>query len=162
MINAHQKGKDFERWIRSELSKRFDKYGGKGRRTIRSGAVGSYIQSQEGDVYHEAIPYMIEAKRTETIKLYAFWEQAVTECKNLDKSPVLVVKSNDKPALAVMDFFTFMDLVDFALSSNLLTTGTKFMSKTDQTKKTKLSVAETANLPFSKASQLERSRKKKS
>ena len=63
--------------------------------------------SEPADI-NTKIPFTIEAKNTEQIKgFYKYWEQAVTE--NLQpNSPLLVIKSNDKPILAVLSWDEFL------------------------------------------------------
>ena len=47
-------------------------------------------------------PFSIESKNTERINLYRFYDQAIQN-SNDNHEPLLIVKSNGKPALAVVD-----------------------------------------------------------
>lgn len=54
----------------------------------------------------------IEIKRQERLKPYEYMEQARAETKKKDPEdkPVVFMRMNNKPWLAMMDFETFMDL----------------------------------------------------
>src|SRR3990170_8842730 len=70
--------------------------------------------SENGDIYTK-LPFSIEAKNQESIKgFYKFWNQACRQ--NLPpKNPLLVIKSNNQPALAVMDWEEFIFLLKAAM-----------------------------------------------
>ena len=55
-------------------------------------------------------PYACECKNTERLDLWGSWEQAKTNSEEL--TPLLVVKRNRSDTLAVIDFDTFMEILD--------------------------------------------------
>lgn len=61
------------------------------------------------------LPFSIEAKNQESIKgFYKYWDQAVAQ--NIPpRSPLLVIKSNNQPALACLDWQEFIFVLRAAL-----------------------------------------------
>jgi len=61
------------------------------------------------------LPFCIEAKNQESIKgFYKFWDQAVAQ--NIPpKTPLLVIKSNNQPALAVLTWDEFLFVLRAAM-----------------------------------------------
>jgi len=70
--------------------------------------------SEPGDIITK-LPFCIEAKNQENIKgFYKYWNQAVSQ--NIPpKSPLLIIKSNNNPALAVLDWQEFIFVLRAAL-----------------------------------------------
>jgi hypothetical protein len=63
----------------------------------------------------ELFPYNVECKAQERIKaLYDFYEQACGK----DLTPLLVIRTNHKQALAVMDFKHLMELIKNGETTN--------------------------------------------
>ena len=75
------------------------------KRSFRSGAHWSY----KSDIYTK-LPYSIEAKWQETLKIWKWWEQADAN-KQPMKPPVLIFTSNFRPIMITMKFEDFLDLV---------------------------------------------------
>ena len=69
---------------------------------------GSGSGKHKGDVYNRY--FSVECKNHEKISLYKFWDQTISQ-KMFHKPPVLFVKSNHRPILAVMDVSDWLDLV---------------------------------------------------
>ncbi len=66
--------------------------------------------SEPADIYTR-LPFCIEAKNEEKLKgFYAHWNQAVAQNVR-PKEPLLVIKSNKNPKLAVMDWDEFLFLL---------------------------------------------------
>lgn len=151
-VNSSVKGKRFEYEIRNQL-RVLDPLA---RRSIMSGGVGAYIRSDEGDIA-TTLPIAPECKHRETIALYEWWEQTVRQNTNPDKTPVLFLKKNNAQALACMRVEDFVELLKYALMAGY---SPNAVSLKKPTKKVKLTIEETKDLPFSKFKQIERSRKK--
>lgn len=62
-----------------------------------------------GDIYTR-LPYSFECKNQERIKLWDFWAQATGQCP-MGQDPVLVISSNHRPILAVVDIELFLNLL---------------------------------------------------
>lgn len=148
-INARDKGKRYEYEIRDQL-RVLDP---QARRSIMSGGVGKYIRSDEGDIA-TGLPISVECKHRETIALYEWWEQAVTQNTNPDKIPVLCVKKNNYQPLACVKVEDFIELLGFALKGGYFPNS---VSIKKPVKKVKQSIEETQDQPFSKAKQVRRS-----
>lgn len=74
-------------------------------RMVLSGAAFGF----ETDI-RTTLPFAFEVKNQETVKLWAFWEQAERGRKAF-KPPVLVVGGNHRPQLAVMKFDDWLNLL---------------------------------------------------
>lgn len=105
MVHSKNKGSRFEYEIRDEIRK----IEPGAQRQVMSGAVFGL----EGDL-RTRLPFTFELKHQEKIRLYEFWGQAV-EQNTLPNSPVLILKSNNKKPLAIMDFQDWLELVQYAL-----------------------------------------------
>ena len=75
------------------------------KRSFQSGAHWSY----KSDIYAPGLNFSIECKNQERIKLWDFWEQAESQRKPYSP-PVLMVSSNYRPILAVMDLQDWINL----------------------------------------------------
>ena len=102
-VGKRQKGKRLERKIASLLRH----YGldPKARPSFQSGAQWAW----KSDIY-TSLPFSIEAKSQERIRLWDFWEQAKSESSPM-KPPVLMITSNYRPILAVMDIYDWINLL---------------------------------------------------
>ena len=98
-----QKGARLERKIAEIL--RHSGLDKKAQRSFQSGAAWSW----KSDIY-TSLDFAIEAKAQEKIKIWKFWEQAETQRKPY-KPPVLMVTSNFRPILAVMNLDDWINLV---------------------------------------------------
>lgn len=78
----------------------------KAKRSFQSGAHWSW----KSDIYAPGLNYMIECKNQERIRLWDFWEQASSQRKPY-APPVLMVSSNFRPILVVMDLNDWINLV---------------------------------------------------
>lgn len=114
MIGAVKKGSSLEYKVTWDL--RNSGLFPDARRTgIRGKRALSSRISEPGDVYAPSLPFSIECKNQENIKgFYKYWDQATAQ--NIPpKQPLLVVKSNKNPALAVLDWEEFLFLLRAAL-----------------------------------------------
>ena len=127
-INPRDKGKAFEYEIRDSL-KYLDP---KVRRSIMSGAIGSSIQSEEGDISN-SIGLCIECKRTEKLKPYEFYDQAVSNNTSPGRIPVVVMKSNRREILALVSWSDFLRMYERYMQSGGVYKAK--ISKKDQTRK---------------------------
>ena len=55
------------------------------------------VQYQTGGIDLTGLPWSIEVKRCETLKINAFWQQAVAQVKDNDPPPVLAYRTSRKP-----------------------------------------------------------------
>lgn len=78
----------------------------KAKRSFQSGAHWSW----KSDIYAPGLNFSIEAKNQERIRLWEFWEQAESQRKPFSP-PVLMVSSNYRPILAIMDLSDWLSLV---------------------------------------------------
>jgi len=102
MSVSSKKGKDFEKWIASEMRRR----GFKAYRDKRSGAGDVY----KGDIAAPGFNYGIEAKAQSTIKLRDWWRQALSATPSY-KMPALAIETDDGDRLAVIRMSDFLDMV---------------------------------------------------
>lgn len=144
MINSKNKGTSFEYEIRDTLKYLDDEI----RRTVMSGAIGSMLSSESGDICTH-IGLCVECKRTERLKPYDYYEQALRESKS-GNTPVVAMRSNFKPALALLAWSDFVEIYAAALKSGYH--GKIALPKKVEKRKTTLS--EEPNFAFSKNKQL--------
>jgi succinyl-CoA synthetase beta subunit len=105
--SAKAKGKNLERAIRLKLLETYPDADPDRIRVTIGQETGSDVKIDKS--LAERIPLSIEAKNRETFgTLYKFFEQAKGHVK--DANPLLVLKSNHKPMLAVIDFDFFLDI----------------------------------------------------
>lgn len=97
-----QKGARLERRIAAELRR----VGIKAKRSFQSGAHWSW----KSDIYAPNFNFSIECKNQEKIRLWEFWEQAEKQRKPFSP-PVLMVTSNYRPILAIMELRDWINLV---------------------------------------------------
>lgn len=148
MINAKDKGTGFEREIVESL-KNIDP---KIRRSIMSGAIGNILETERGDI-NNSIGLCIECKRTEKLKPYDFYTQAKEENNNPNKIPIVVMRSNNREALALLSWEDFLAIYKKSIENGLLE---KPQHKKPNGKPPKLSLEETAGLKFSKLKQTQK------
>ncbi len=104
-----KKGNKLEYQIVKDLIKSgLDKYA---RRTgIRGKRALTDRVSEDADI-HTKLPFSIEAKNEEKLKgFYDHWNQAVRQ-NTKPKEPLLVIKSDGNPILAVIDWQEFLFLL---------------------------------------------------
>jgi hypothetical protein len=77
----------------------------KARPSFQSGAQWQW----KSDIY-TSIPFSLECKNAERIRLWDWWEQARAGSTTL-KPPVLVVSSNHRPILAIMDIDEWLNVI---------------------------------------------------
>lgn len=78
----------------------------KAKRSFQSGAHWSW----KSDIYAPGLDFSIECKNQEKIRLWEFWEQAESQRKPYSP-PVLMISSNFRPILAVMNLTDWISLV---------------------------------------------------
>lgn len=103
MTAAHDKGRRLELEVAAALRRKGLDRGAK--RMHRSGA----ISHRPGDIY-TSLPYSFELKHHERVKLWEFWTQAKSQAR-LGRPAILVVSADDRPALAVVDLDTLLNLL---------------------------------------------------
>lgn len=76
------------------------------------------VNRTDGDIYTK-LPFVIECKFHESLKgFYKHWDQAIDENSSPSRrASVLVIKSSNRPKLAVMDFNEWLQLVWYAMRS---------------------------------------------
>ncbi|MCK5296603.1 MAG: hypothetical protein KAJ75_06910 [Alphaproteobacteria bacterium] len=98
-----RKGKRLEQKIAKLLrSSGLDK---RARTSFQSGAHWSW----KSDIY-TSLPFAIEAKNQERVRLWDFWQQA-RDTGTVQKPPVLMVSGNNRPILAIMALEDWINLV---------------------------------------------------
>ena len=106
---AKSKGREFQNKIRDLLR---EKYEGQ----LEPDDVKSCIMGNNGvdielsPAARKLIPWSIECKRQEKVSLYAWWEQAKSNCTQGTK-PAIILKSNRKDPLVVMSLEDFINLL---------------------------------------------------
>jgi hypothetical protein len=103
MKHAKEKGSRLERKIAQKI--RLSGLDKEATRMVLSGAAFGL----ETDI-RTKLPYAFECKNQETVKLWAWWEQAEKGRKPF-KPPVLVVGGNYRPQLAVMLFDDWLNIL---------------------------------------------------
>jgi len=99
-----EKGNRAERKV-AEAYRRYD-IDPKATRMPMSGAMAWH----KGDIHKpNDYKYIDEVKCQETVKFWAFWEQARSQA-NMAQVPVLHITGNNRPILTVMDMEDYMDL----------------------------------------------------
>src|SRR3990167_10644339 len=98
------KGANLERKVIKELKR--SGLVPEAKRSFQSGAHWSY----KSDIYAPGLNFSIECKNQERINLWEFWTQAESQRKPYSP-PVLMVSSNFRPILAVMDLTDWINLV---------------------------------------------------
>jgi hypothetical protein len=83
-------------------------------RSTSMGATGVDVQLSTRGA--EVVPYSIECKNHEKIAVYGWYEQAVENAEGLE--PLVILKSNNKKPLAVVDAEHFFGLIKKANNAN--------------------------------------------
>ena len=106
--SCKNKGRKFQQFIVSKLLDAFSQLQEDDISSRSMGASGTDILLSP--YAKKFIPYSIECKHQETIKLYDWWEQT---CNNSEKltNPLLILRKNRKPALVVIDLENFLQLL---------------------------------------------------
>ena len=149
MINPKNKGQSFEYEIRDSLRKIDPKV----RRSVMSGAIGKTLRSEQGDIA-TSLGLCIECKRTEKLKPYEFYQQAVEENENKNKIPIVVMRSNNKEALTLLSWKDFLNIYENSLLHGFIKRD--LFPKPEKPKK--LSPEDQNWQPFSKANQARRAK----
>lgn len=103
--SAKAKGRNLQKYVVSKILQYFKRLTPNDVRSTSMGAPGVDVQLSEAAL--NVFPYAVECKNVERIKvLYDMWDQAVLNAK--EKEPLLVVKSNNKPVLAIVDLSEFL------------------------------------------------------
>ena len=76
------------------------------KRSFQSGAHWSW----KSDIYAPGLNFQIECKNQERIRIWDWWDQAESQRKAY-KPPVLMLTSNHRPILAVMNIEDWVNLV---------------------------------------------------
>lgn len=105
--SAKAKGRKLQQWTRDLILKLWS---GLTIRDVRSTSMGAGgVDIQLSTRASEVVPYAIECKNHEQIGVYKWYEQATENSENLE--PLLVIKSNNKKPLVVVDAEHFFGLV---------------------------------------------------
>lgn len=97
---ARQKGQRFEREFASMLRRK----GIEASRMPLSGSMSHF----KSDIF-AAIPWSMELKHQEKLSVWSWWDKAVADAGM--KEPLLVFRSNHRPAMAMMRAEAWADLV---------------------------------------------------
>ena len=100
--NAPRKGREFELKVAKLIRDKVDK---DCKRMFRSGAVAHFPE----DIYTK-LPLHIECKNQEKIKLWKWWDETLSR-NRFGKDPVLVITSNHRPILAVVEIEYLLNLL---------------------------------------------------
>jgi len=99
------KGRKLQQWVRDKILARFPTLELDDVRSTGMGQGGEDIQLSPKA--RSLFPYTVECKNCERINVYKFYEQA---CQHTDKGePLVVLKSNHKKPLAVVDAEFFLE-----------------------------------------------------
>lgn len=98
--SAKNKGRLLQKWIVFQILSRYSALSEDDVTSRSMGAAGEDILMSPKA--RGKFPFSVEAKNTERINLYKFYAQAVENAKDLHE-PLLIVKSNGKKPLAVVD-----------------------------------------------------------
>ncbi len=104
--SAKQKGRLLQQYVRDSLLKLFPSLTQDDVRSTGMGQGGEDIQLSSAA--RKLVPYGIECKSKAKSQIHTFYEQAQTHG---DYEPLVVVKQNRKPVLAVMSFEHFLKLL---------------------------------------------------
>ena len=106
---AKNKGREWQNKIRDLLREKYEDQ-------LEPDDITSTLMGESGcdiklsPAARKLFPWSIEAKRQEKVSLYAWWDQAKTNCKEGTK-PAIILKSNRKDPLVVMSLEDFIDLL---------------------------------------------------
>lgn len=97
-----EKGRKFELKVAKLIREKVDK---DCKRMFRSGAVAHFPE----DIYTK-LPLHIECKNQETVRFWQWWEET-TSRNRFGKEPVLVLTSNHRPIVAVVNIEYLLNLL---------------------------------------------------
>lgn len=103
MSESSFKGRTLELHVAAQLRRKGLDRGA--RRMHRSGA----LDHRKSDVF-TSLPYSMECKAQERVELWSWWTQAKDQAR-MGLPPVLIVGGDNRPALAIVDLDTLLDLL---------------------------------------------------
>lgn len=106
--SAKAKGRKHQQYVRDEILKRHPSLDASDVRSTSMGASGVDIQLSQAA--RKLVPLSIECKHRANYAFYKDWDQAVTNTEK-DTTPVLVARANHRPAVAIIEFETFLDIL---------------------------------------------------
>lgn len=105
--SAKAKGRRLQQWARDKVLSVFTMLQSGDVRSTSMGAPGTDLQLSPAAL--KKFPYSVECKSLAKIAVYKLYEQAVDNAG--DHQPLLIIKANGKPPLAVVDASHFIELV---------------------------------------------------
>ncbi len=101
-----QKGRSHQQYIARRIKETFNLADS----DVQSTSMGaSGLDVKLSQAAREKFPFAIEAKRVEKLNFWAAWEQAVANTEE-GLHPMVVVKRNHSPVLAVIEFSVLLEL----------------------------------------------------
>lgn len=102
------KGRRLQQWVRDKILARFTDLEQDDVKSTGMGQGGEDIQLSPAA--RKLFPFTVECKNTERINVYAFYDQA---CAHDKGEPLVILKSNHKKALAVVDAEYFIERMKY-------------------------------------------------
>jgi hypothetical protein len=106
--SAKAKGRKHQQYVRDEILKRHPSLDNTDVRSTSMGAGGMDIQLSQAA--RKLVPLSIECKHRASYAFYKDWDQAVSNAA-VGTAPVLVAKANHRPAVAILELETFLDIL---------------------------------------------------
>lgn len=108
--SAKAKGRNLQKWVVAKILATWSTLTSNDVRSTSMGNQGVDIQLSEAAMLK--FPWAVECKNQQKLKqVYDMWDQAIENAKP-PLHPLLVIKMNNRKPLAVMDFETFMSMVN--------------------------------------------------
>jgi hypothetical protein len=103
-----RKGKRLQNIVREKILKSFPHLQPEDVRCASNGENGEDIKLSK--TAKRLFPYQVECKNRKDLKtLYKFWGQT---CKHSSRTPILVLKKDNAPPLAIIDLEHFFELIE--------------------------------------------------
>lgn len=106
--SAKAKGRNFQKWVRDKILELFPVLEPDDVKSTSMGAGGEDVQLSPAA--RRMIPISVECKAKAKIAIYKDYEQAVANAP-ANMEPVLFMKGDRKPAVAIVDACFFLDLM---------------------------------------------------
>lgn len=104
--SAKAKGRKHQQYVRDEILKRHPTLDETDVRSVSMGAGGEDILLSQAA--RKFLPVSIECKHRANYAFYKDYDQAFSNCPE-NCEPLLVVRANHRPAVAIIDFEYFLD-----------------------------------------------------
>lgn len=108
--SAKAKGRRLQQLVRDRILKAFPKL--ELDTDVRSAIMGETGEDIKlSSKARKLFPYSVECKSLKRVAIYNYYDQAITNTPD-GASPLVVVKQDRRKPLAVLDFETFMEMID--------------------------------------------------